>query len=276
MPAQHDHFRCFPEWILSIFARLQNRSARPSRRAQRAGWDVGQHLGTLTKPGLLRRWYRQTFPLPTYFFDGRPRLTRRSVYRLFKLWLKAQGSNNEAWAAYDAYRGGDVIDIGASNGFFSLLLGPKARAGTRQLCLEPDTRDFPKLLEHLAEAKRLFREVDFVALPQAAGNGRENVIQTATGAKTLPTSSVDGLVEFFHLEPDFIKIDVEGFEWTVLEGMEQTLRRFAPVIHLEIHPTMLPATTSSEQIQQWLAGLGYKSTPVDATEYSLRQLWHKS
>jgi hypothetical protein len=203
-------------------------------------------------------------------------MTRRSVYRLFNLWLKSQGSSDEAWAAYDAYRGGDVIDVGASNGFFSLLLGPKARAGTRQLCLEPDTRDYPKLLDHLAEAKRLFPQVEFIPLPFAAGCGGDEVITTATGPKTMGTFSIDDFVDFFHLEPDFIKIDVEGFESTVLAGMGKTLWHFAPVIHLEIHPTMLPASSSRGQIEQDLAALGYRHTEVDATEHSIRQLWRKA
>lgn len=248
----------------------QNQTERQTRRPSR---DFSQHMQTLTNPGLLRRWFRHTFPVPTRFFDGQTRTTRRSVYRLFNLWLKSQGSTDEAWAAYDAYRGGDVVDIGASYGFFSLLLAPKSRAGTRHLCLEPEKRDFPRLLEHLGEAKRLFPEVDFIALPQAAGSGKESPVGTATGWRNLPTVTVDALVEVFRLEPEFVKIDVEGGEWWVLQSMEQTLRRFAPDILLEIHPPKIPV--SVEHIQGWLSDLGYVATDIDVAKASIRQIWRK-
>lgn len=239
------------------------------------GWNLLGHFQTLAQPRLVRRWFRQTFPLPTPFFDGQSRLARRSIYRLFKLWLKAQGSTNEAWAAYDAYDGGDVIDVGAGEGFYSLLLAPKSRPGARHLCLEPDKRDYPRLMEHMGEAKRLFPQLDFYALPNAAGEGSETTVTTATGPRKLSTTRIDSLVEFLHLTPGFVKIDVEGFEWAVLQGMEQTLRNHGPVLLLEIHPAYLPKSISVEYLQNWLGQLGYKSQEVDRTPYSWRQIWRK-
>jgi len=157
-----------------------------------------------------------------------------------------------------------------------LLLAPKSRAGAKHLCLEPNTRDYPRLLEHLGEAKRLFPQLDFYALPEPAGDGSATKVITATGPQKLLTRTIDSLVDFFHLEPTFIKIDAEGLEWAVLQGMEQTLRNRSIILLLEIHPRFLPESISVEHVQRWLNGLGYTSKEVDRTAYSWRQIWRKS
>jgi FkbM family methyltransferase len=53
----------------------------------------------------------------------------------------------------------------------------------------------------------------------------------------------------FHLAPYFIKIDVQGFEYEVLEGGRETLRKHMPILLIE---------TPSEQVTALLEGLGYQ------------------
>ena len=48
--------------------------------------------------------------------------------------------------------------------------------------------------------------------------------------------TLDSVVEELSIEPDFIKIDVEGFEDVVLRGARQLLRKFHPRIVLEANP----------------------------------------
>jgi hypothetical protein len=49
---------------------------------------------------------------------------------------------------------------------------------------------------------------------------------------TIETATVDSIADLYPTI-DLIKIDVEGFEDKVLEGMQETVSRFAPVIILE-------------------------------------------
>lgn len=47
--------------------------------------------------------------------------------------------------------------------------------------------------------------------------------------------TIDGLVEAGLAPPEFIKIDVEGYELSVLDGAAKTLREFHPVVLLEMN-----------------------------------------
>jgi hypothetical protein len=38
---------------------------------------------------------------------------------------------------------------------------------------------------------------------------------------------------------DFIRMDVEGFEYRIIKGMKATLQRFSPKLFIEIHPRMM-------------------------------------
>ena len=58
---------------------------------------------------------------------------------------------------------------------------------------------------------------------------RGRVIQVKCG-------TLDSIVDELNIEPDFLKIDVEGFEHLVLSGASRVLSRFRPRIVLEANP----------------------------------------
>jgi hypothetical protein len=66
---------------------------------------------------------------------------------------------------------------------------------------------------------------------------------------------------------DVVKIDVDGGEMDVLEGMRGTLERFHPHISVELHSPEL-----HERVATFLAGLGYKMTLVDPPAYEYRPI----
>ena len=75
------------------------------------------------------------------------------------------------------------------------------------------------------------------------------------------------------LKPTFIKIDTEGAEFDVLDGMKETLKNFKPKIMLEKHPTMIPKNISLEVINKLLEDNNYKGTLINKNSITIREIW---
>lgn len=65
--------------------------------------------------------------------------------------------------------------------------------------------------------------------------------------------------------PTVITMDVEGSEFEVLKGAEQTLKEHLPLIYLSLHPEFLFRDYSvySYELRQWIMGLGYEEKLLD-------------
>ena len=55
-------------------------------------------------------------------------------------------------------------------------------------------------------------------------------LTTNLDQKIIKSTSIDSLVNKLSLNPSFIKIDTEGAEHDVIEGMQETLKNFKPKI----------------------------------------------
>ena len=74
---------------------------------------------------------------------------------------------------------------------------------------------------------------------------------------------LDTLAQQLNLEPDVIKIDVEGAEVGVLLGGRQTIRQHQPTIFLSVHPKQLVLLGHSlAELENLLAQLGYAATTI--------------
>lgn len=62
-------------------------------------------------------------------------------------------------------------------------------------------------------------------------------------------------LDSFNLEPDFIKMDIQGYELQVLEGAVDTLREYKPTLLIE---TKSAGNDISMQIGRFIAKFGYK------------------
>ena len=135
-----------------------------------------------------------------------------------------------------------MFDIGAHFGLFTINAGRLVGPAGHVHAFEPG----PVQLKYLRAnvEKNHFRErvtVNAVALGKAAGqigyepgpesNLGSSRVSTLRSATSVPLITLDGYCESKRIERiDAVKMDVEGFELSVLQGFEKTISRMPPLL----------------------------------------------
>jgi FkbM family methyltransferase len=165
--------------------------------------------------------------------------------------------------------GATVYDIGANVGLFSARFARWIGADGWLYAIEPN----PICVYFLRANLELARARNFTILPVAASNRRSDCRFTMNYGSSLlgvgtdsPVTgkpghqivvegeSLDGLIATFNLrDPDFIKLDVEGAEESVVAGMMGTLDKRRPTIMIEMH-----GREAASRTLLTLAALGYR------------------
>jgi hypothetical protein len=130
------------------------------------------------------------------------------------------------------------------------------------------------------ERLALGRAVGRAALFGGAGSGLTRMAAPnpedggAQQIGTVTVQTVDDYCAAHGLVPDWMLIDVEGFEFDVLAGAAETIRRCGPGLSIvvEIHPTLWEATSwTRASVDALLQSLRRKLVPLTGQEDSLGQ-----
>jgi len=92
-------------------------------------------------------------------------------------------------------------------------------------------------------------------------------------AGSLPGLPLDRIVEFFGLQPGFLKVDVEGFEQEGLEGAKQTVVRHRPILLVQMHKFQAGYPGACAWLKAWLNSLGYLGQKFFESDGITRTLW---
>jgi FkbM family methyltransferase len=191
--------------------------------------------------------------------------------------------NPEEYAAFKraAVPGMVALDIGANVGAYAMLLGMWAGPAGRVFAFEPAPSSYRGLVEHvrlngLGNVVRTLqlaigdseKHADFVLGPSAGESRLALPDEPTTGRLTVPVVTIDGFCRREGIAPDFIKIDVEGWELAVLRGARETIRRRGSrlALFVEMHPSLWPRLgTSREDLLHELREQRLEPSPLDGS-----------
>jgi FkbM family methyltransferase len=140
----------------------------------------------------------------------------------------------------DCIRPGDTLfDVGAFTGYFTLVMGLRTGRGGKVVAFEPNPISFASLSELVAlNRDRLPPVVLYnAAVADRTGTAAFGLSRVDSSLAAMSETVEVPLVtlDSTGLAPDFMKIDVEGYEMQVLRGAGQALKS-ARGLGIEFHP----------------------------------------
>ncbi len=176
--------------------------------------------------------------------------------------------------------GSVVFDVGANLGIYALCLAEWAGPRGRVFAFEPNPAARAVLAKHVA-LNRFTDRVTIVgeAISDAAGDatfnaagiegysrlGVENPDLPGGTSITVPVTTLDAFSARERLTPDWIILDIEGYEGAALRGARETLRARPGSLGLvvEMHPSLWAASgTSRAAIESLLRELSLRPVPL--------------
>lgn len=169
--------------------------------------------------------------------------------------LKVPMTPEERFVSQLAFKGKTVYDIGAYQGVFTLFFARASGLAGQVVAFEPNPANYRRILENAAlnrfehirafnmalgktegtatlvyrDCERSMGSIEPAQQEELRGWGGVEHVEAAVAA-------LDGLIAKEGLPPpDFVKIDVEGHEMAVLEGMACALAEHRPQLFIEVH-----------------------------------------
>jgi FkbM family methyltransferase len=196
----------------------------------------------------------------------------RSTFELACYWSPEMVEELDTFIANTANRQ-RLLDVGALYGFFSLVFAANDRTKAA-LAVDPSPLAFATLLYNIhANCARNILASE-CALSNDSGtlqmhySGEEVVAGDADrGGRPLRVEkrTGDSLCEAYSFAPDIVKIDVEGHEVNVVQGLRETIGRHRPLIFLELHPPMIRANEENARqadLVRELIEFGYRTAEI--------------
>jgi FkbM family methyltransferase len=235
----------------------------------RAAWYIAaSRLG--------KRTFRVSLPWCTITVPGNGRKLGVGGYI-----FSQRGKYEEDLRCYFDDCNGAFIDVGANIGYWTCYV-----AGRAQLCpgrvtaivaFEPQESIFKLLrsnLDNIGGRLAVPIRAEHVALGERSGavkavatnNDHGSTYMVLTDHGEIRQQTLDHFVESFRLEKiGLIKIDVEGYEYDVLAGGAETLRRFGPTVLCELVESHQKRNgRTAQEVFRFLLNLGYRGARIES------------
>jgi FkbM family methyltransferase len=194
------------------------------------------------------------------------------------------------WIRERLHVGANVLDVGANLGLFSIMMAKQVKYGVTGWvhAFEPSPRsrhDLGRLLacnqvtnvavwaEAAADrrGKAVFHDLRVDNVNREAshllGCGNEKFTGSLPKDRIeVDTIDLDSFVEQYSINPQLIKIDVEGAEFLVLEGARRCIEQYRPLLVIEVHPDET-GVFDGERLHRFLDQYGYQYRRQDKIYY---------
>lgn len=167
-----------------------------------------------------------------------------------------------------------VADVGANIGYYTIQLSKLVGFNGRVYAFEPFSSYHKRLIDHLQlnNCHNVFLS-EFGLSDKIATNRKIYFAGNKSGSATLVSlddasfseagnvnlNTLDNYVDEIDITKlDFIKVDIDGYEFKFISGALDSLKRFRPIILMEFsHLHLLHEGSGVEELASMLKGLGY-------------------
>ncbi|WP_421659092.1 FkbM family methyltransferase [Leptothermofonsia sp. ETS-13] len=169
------------------------------------------------------------------------------------------------------------LDIGANDGIYALFASRCVGERGLVLAFEPSQREFKNLQENInlnqlsniqtfqlalsnTEGITTLKIADFEHSGQNTFGEFVHDVVACEQIESVPVKRLDNVIETANIQAiDVIKIDIEGAEFSVLQGAQNLLKQHHPLLLLEVFDEALQRQGSSaETLMSFLRSQGYK------------------
>jgi FkbM family methyltransferase len=197
-----------------------------------------------------------------------------SYYEQFKDYYSNCELNTKKWFVKNAQPDWVYLDCGANIGYYSILFSALSPSGevyafeptsTANMMLANIEANGCKNVEILRNALGVSIGAKSDSIFRIWGQEPEKMEYTFT--------TIDHFVHERRLDKlDFIKIDVDSFDFEVLRGAEKTLEEKNPWVVVELNHALNKRNQSNSEAFQWLSQRGYsQALVIDHENYILRK-----
>jgi len=180
--------------------------------------------------------------------------------------------------------GMNVVDVGSNIGYYVLvearLIGPRGTV----IAIEPVKENVRQLLLNIQANRYSNVLIHELAISNRSGTAEIHVSQKSnwhslgpvpwpTTKRRVPVSTLDDVLARYSLRcVDLVRMDLEGHEVTVMQGMHWTLSRYSPRLLVELHPHVIGAQPITEYLHT-LQSLGYEVEWLFEQERDVPMRW---
>jgi FkbM family methyltransferase len=215
--------------------------------------------------------------------------SRREFRRSSEALTKEPGTN--AWIRQHVKPGEVFYDIGANIGVYTLMAGKQVGPGGRVYAFEPHAANFSQLLQNIKlnnlqgvvrpccialHDKTELVNFNYMDLGAARGHSQVNQLTNHAGehfdaevSEPKLSASLDDLIAHHGFPaPDHVKIDVDGNEIPILNGMRPQLTGAKPPRTLQIETEK----NQNETLMPFMEMIGYRVVDKNYTVQGLRRI----